>query len=494
MRGDARGGVLRAAAVRSGRGSLGGAWLAAHRAVARTVFAWLRPPPGSALYAQGSFGEGEPVPGLSDLDLFVVVPDDDAPGERHRTLRARWKRAARRLPWLARHVDVRFAEQSELAAAVASAPSIAPAADPPPVPLVAPAGPDEAWLRTRPGPFEPTSTWRLLAGPERRPPVRADVPREAIAWLELSSLWRHAFALVKDPAGAYAPHMAAKLVADAARAWLWLVHRERHSARPAALRRALEVAPAEERWLRRAIDADARLGRRDPPDLTAALGGLARFSELMADRMAALAAGAGSVTVALVGEDDGDPAGPRPLADWKGIVLPGCLDDRVVAVPGDPGDPGSVAAALRAHPRGPWPALQAGSIAVLPALEPPGSRVSFARFRPVMRSLKCAATDPVPLALFDGRAEAAFPELPGFSARHTAGRAVAEHRAWRTHEEQGVDGLLSAARAGLFAASVEEGRPELLLDAESVLARLELEPGDRAGIAAAADGLLARAQ
>ena len=129
---------------------------------------------------------------------------------------------------------------------------------------------------------------------------------------------------------------------------------------------------------------------------------------------------------------------------------------------------------------------------MLPAVEPPGLRVPFARFRAVMRSLKCAATDPAPFALLDGRSDAAFPDLDGFSARSTARRAVAERRAWRAQGEDGVNGLLSAARAGLFSASLEAGRPELLLDAEAVLAQLNLEGGDSAGLAAAADRLLAQ--
>ena len=475
--------------MRSGRGALGPLWRHAHVALARSIFAALRPPRGSTLYAQGSFGEGAPVPGLSDLDLFVVAPDDDgAPGAAHRALRTRWKRIAGRLPWLARHVDVRFAEGSELAAAVASAPSIAPPADPPPVPLVAPAALDEVWLRTRPGPFEPVSGWRLMAGPERRPPRTGRAPRHAIAWLELNSIWRHAFRLVDDPSGSYAPFLAVKVVADAARAWLWLAHDERAAARPAALRRALELAPAEERWLLAALHADARLGHRDAPDLASALGGLAGFSELIATHLFSAAEGAGSVTVTLVGEAITES---QPLADWKGIALPGCLGDRFVAAPGDPRDPSAVKAALGGHGQGPRPVLRNGSLAVLPAVERALLPVPFARFPTVMRSFKCAVTDPVPFALLAGRAEAVFPDLDGFSASSTARRAVAEHRSWRAHGENGVAGLLSAARAAMFADSLDAGRPELLLDAGTVLERLGLEAGDSAGIEAAADRLLA---
>jgi hypothetical protein len=49
---------------------------------------------------------------------------------------------------------------------------------------------------------------------------------------------------------------------------------------------------------------------------------------------------------------------------------------------------------------------------------------------------------------------------------------------------------VSAARAGLFAAALEGGAPELLLDEAAVLSRLEIEPGDRDRLGAAADRLI----
>jgi hypothetical protein len=75
-------------------------------------------------------------------------------------------------------------------------------------------------------------------------------------------------------------------------------------------------------------------------------------------------------------------------------------------------------------------------------------------------------TDPVTFALADGLATARFPEAAGWSARHAARRAVAEHAAWLgalPAEEAGrvLGKALSAGRAALFHQTVEAGEPEL---------------------------------
>ncbi len=470
--------ALRAGVVRTGRGPLGRLWPPAHRLLARLAFRAVRPPRDSALYVVGSFAEGDPVPGLSDLDLCLVAPD--AGGAHSVELHARWKRLARGA--LGRHVDMEFAEQAELAAAERSAPSNAPAVDPPPVAFAESAAGDPGWLRVRPGPFEPLSSWRLVRGPERRPAPRGKQPREAIAWAELDALWRHAFELVADPSGLYAPYMAVKLVSDSARAWLWLERGERVASRTQALRRALDLVPEAERPLRAALAAHARLGTTEAAELGPALDGLALFTERVASAFAAAA----TTEVALTG----DRSGALPLADWKGVALPGSIGDRFAALDGDPADLPAVAAALSAERDGVWRALRRGPLVVLPAVQLAPGLVLFARFRSVMRSVKCPATDPVVLALLDGSSTAAFRELPGFSARETARRAVAEHRAWRAAGGDDEAGLLSAARAGLFAAALEAGAPELLLDEAAVRARVGIEPGDRQGLEAAADRLI----
>ncbi len=99
--------------------------------------------------------------------------------------------------------------------------------------------------------------------------------------------------------------------------------------------------------------------------------------------------------------------------------------------------------------------------------------------------MQCEATDPVSFALARGERTARFPEVPGLSAADCAERALLEHRAWlgAWREDDGpplaawleaqertaapvlqtLGWLLSALRAGLFAASVEAGEPELCL-------------------------------
>ena len=187
----------------------------------------------------------------------------------------------------------------------------------------------------------------------------------------------------------------------------------------------------------------------------------------------------------------GEHSDPLPLADWKGVALPGSMSDRLTPLDGDPADTAALTAALGAERDGVWRALRRGPLVVLPAIQPPSPGLPFARFRSVMRSVKCPVTDPVVIALLDARSTAAFSELPGFSARDTARRAVTEHRAWRAAGGSDDAGLLSAARAGLFAATLEAGAPELLLDEAAVLGRLEISPGDRERLAAAADRLIA---
>jgi hypothetical protein len=106
--------------------------------------------------------------------------------------------------------------------------------------------------------------------------------------------------------------------------------------------------------------------------------------------------------------------------------------------------------------------------------------------------VQCPASDPVSFALLDGRAHAAFPEMPGWSARDWAARAVAEHRAWLTAGrdvpsagdwiaarpravwggQATVGLLLCAARAALLFDSFESGRPALPLTLADVIAEL----------------------
>ena len=117
---------------------------------------------------------------------------------------------------------------------------------------------------------------------------------------------------------------------------------------------------------------------------------------------------------------------------------------------------------------GPYQALRAGSLLVLPAAR---------RWRSRMRAVKCPATDPVSFALVDGGPAASFPDVSGWSAGDTARRAVAERRAsLREKSSRGrgeqLGDLLACARASLFLESVEAGDPELPLTAAATTSAL----------------------
>jgi hypothetical protein len=131
----------------------------------------------------------------------------------------------------------------------------------------------------------------------------------------------------------------------------------------------------------------------------------------------------------------------------------------------------------------PYPALRAGELLVMPTTR--GGH---------LRSVQCPVTDPVSFALADGKATAAFPNVSGWSAKHIAQRAVAEHRAWLglgdgagkpdlrelmlgqarsiAARRFSLARLLTAARAALFAESLQKGEPELPVTAAAVAERL----------------------
>jgi hypothetical protein len=129
---------------------------------------------------------------------------------------------------------------------------------------------------------------------------------------------------------------------------------------------------------------------------------------------------------------------------------------------------------------GPYPALRSGSILVLASVRWP---------RTQLRAVATPLTDPASFALLDGRDVAGYPDVAGWSAQHTARRAVAEHAAWLESPGELRDAgtslamLMSAARAALFLETVAEGDPELPLTVAATLGRLR----DRSGRAAIDD-------
>jgi len=218
-----------------------------------------------------------------------------------------------------------------------------------------------------------------------------------------------------------------------------------------------------------------------------------RISAAVAELVDDLAARAGTTRVELLGAEVGAaPAEGVALLDWTALVLPrldpgltGVVEERLVLGYDDPTDPAALTAAAVRGRIDRVPALRHGSLLIEPTFEVWG----YGR----LRLVQCRSSDPVSTALLDGRAQADFPELPGWSARDWARRAVAEHRAWLfAGENQGpgphrwvgprpasvstapatFDLLLSAARAALFLESVEQGSPALPLRLGDVAAAL----------------------
>jgi hypothetical protein len=422
-------------------------------------------------------------------------------------VRARNRALRRALPWLAPLVSVAVYTESELAEA-AAAPTFTYGLDRSP-PRAAYFGPeatrDECGLRERPGVYGPTEGWQRVSGPPRPlPRPRRDAQDiRASAWLELQFLWAHAFGACADPERAEAPYLSVKLVADSARLLLWLESRERVAGRADALRRALEALPEEQDALRAALALQRALPTQPAPGFEESLPALVSASERVAGHLEAAANAAGSRTVRLVwggpaelvlGSDEEEARRREllPLVDWRArTVVPRTPDEVFLLRRGDPGDPAILGAAAQEGRDGPYPALRAGRLLVLPTTDHWG--------RAILRSVQCAQTDPVSFALARGRDGAEFPELEGWSARDCARRAVAEQAGWLTDgpgEGAGTPRelamLFGAARAALFHDSLDTGDPRLALTGRAVLGALEAAvPGERALLGEAEEALRA---
>jgi hypothetical protein len=313
----------------------------------------------------------------------------------------------------------------------------------------------------RPGLHDTVAGWRLLTGPDRRPPEpeRDRQATRVAAWLELTNWWRWAFKVCANPVEPRASDMCVRLVAEPARIWLWLVHGER-TGRLDALRRVLSLMPEEERSLRWALELHRSLPASPDAPLAEALPAMVRMSARIADAIDAEVGGGERTEVRLAGA----PAdGPLPLADWRALACPPQPREWFDVVAGDPGDPALVGDLAAATPAGAYPVLLAGDLLVLPGAPFPRSR---------LRSVQSPLTDPVSFALARGAGTARFPDVRGWSARDTARRAVAEHSAWIGAPARSLDMLLVAARAALFHESLDDGRPELALTLDETARRL----------------------
>jgi hypothetical protein len=515
--------ALQRHAIRTGSGPLRPVWAATHRcviwAVAKWVSADLRD---SRTYLKGGFGFGEPVYGLSDVDMIIVIDGDPrSPGKTRGRLLERWRRLTVRFPtltdlfqlWVYEEADLRRLdgatylsfERSGLDDERPSAPAF----------LGRRAPSDPMALLDRPGLYGPRRDWRRLGSPRRPPAPISDLSAQTMfAWLELRFLWTHAFLTVVDPTRDSAAYTCQKLVADSARILLWLRFGERIFDREETLRRALQRMPEEARALRQAIDLGRRLPHHPSPPIEDALPFLVRTSSTIAEHLASTADRTSATKVRLAWDKPhrlllSDEAITRastlvtgghrpalvPLADWRARAVPQMLDPALAVVPGDPGDPQRLRELAQANHIGLFPALRTNGILVLPT--------SDVWDHGRLRGIEWAGSDPVSMALINGSATASFPDLSGWSARDCARRALDEHRGWLElgtgaggrlpywikgdtwPEVIELAGLFTAARAAMFADSLEAGDPELQLTAATIAGRLA-EYGTTAGAAAGA--------
>ncbi len=465
--------------VASGRGRL------LYEALARALGAYLARGMRGSAYARGSVAARDVVPGLSDVDLLLVVDGDPRPA------RERWERLRRALPPIGDLARVAVYEREtvqERAAATGLTHGLEETDGARRALYYGPHPPEQDDpLHHRPGLWGVGRDWRLLHGPERRPSPGPPDPhqRRMMAWLEVQSCWRHVFRAAGDElAPAYRRYLLPKLVADLAAVWLAVDRGEKARGRADALQGVAAFIPDEADRLALASEQlDPRAAPVGDP-LTIFLPSLVGITELVADRIRADLAAADAVGVRLIG---GEPSGlvvagdaPRdrllPLSDWLSVVL-GARPDPSFALSGDPCDADALRAAVT--DRGPYRALHGSGLLVLPSDWPRG----------IFRAVQFAGTDPVSFALLDGAKAAHFPDVPGWSARDWARRGVAEHAAWLapgnvsvSSDGQALGMLLTAARVALFADSLVTREPFLPLAAADTAERLAAEDPSAAGM------------
>lgn len=460
--------LARRAMLRTGAGPLRPIWRLAYRAVARGVSAYLRAGDRAAsVYAIGSLGGPDMVYGSSDIDLAVVVPAvAGRPGVAREAMVQRWEELWRMAPPLRLLVFVAVYEDHELHRAAVRSPFLPSGRLFGPGPLADPMN-----LASRPMLEPPAKAWHRLAGPRRLPSAPGpDISsRGRIAWLELQHWWRYAFD-ASVATGPQTPYLCVKLASEPARIWLWLVHGERVPSRTEALRRSIEALPEERETFERALALHRALPQSPDPPLAQTLEAFLRLTGRIARRLGedVEAEGFGDVRLSWAEDELVLAAGlrPLPLVDWRALAWPNPFEEFLAPMPGHPADPATLEAATMAGRGGAYPALRHDALLVLPA-QPHG--------RTLLRAIQSPLTDPVSFAVLDGSPVARFSRAAGWSVEETAGRAVAEHRAWlgagggtgaASGETLGL--LFGAARAGLLLESLESPEPELALTVAAV--------------------------
>jgi hypothetical protein len=469
-------------AVATSRGPLRVLWALAYRAAARVIAAWFARNEAAAVYLRGSGTGPDVVYGLSDLDFAVITEDEEA-AER---VRKRWALLKEGLEPLGRPVECHYVESRATVEAACAASVFTHGLD-----RGAP-GPGAAPMQERPCLDGEVAGWRRLRGRDMRPPNahrrHAELERPSVAWLELQFWWRHAFLVASHPPDAWLALSCVKLVAEPLRALMWLEDGDRRGTRAAVLGEARRRVPEQEPAIAHALDLWRRLPSGAAPDTGLVLRSLAEVSERVARRIGELADGRGYGLVALDGLTADRPldvipeAEALPLVDWRARTLGSAPDQVFVPVSGDAADASRVAEVAAAARTPVYPVLTHGPcVMVLPTTHGGAAR---------QRCAQCPASDPVSFAVASGRNQAAFPELPGWSARDAARRAVDEHavrlpRAHRyeTRSGEGIARLLAAGRVALMAQSCAAGVAALPLTATATATALvEEAEADRATV------------
>ena len=497
--------------LRTSHSPLRWVWALAHHGVMSSVAAYIRHGQRSAsVYVKGTFASGDPLYGVSDIDLITVARHDPAhPGRNRERAKERWARLCQRIPalplliphfWV--YEDADFVEALSGTSLTCGLNGNEPA--PPFVtsrPIV-----DEMGLRDRPGLYPPRKDWRRLSGPERRPQVSPpdDQQRRIAGWLELQHWWRYAFKAVANPDDRHVPYLCVKFLAEPVRILAWVRDGDRIGTRVEALRRALRDMPEEEEAFRLGIELERALPRSPAPPLDEVIPAFTRLSGMIAAHISAATETAGYTDVRLLWGDETELAlhpkaltwlnrlsetnGPivqMPLVDWRALVTADLPDETFVVLNSDATRPSILAAAARASvDRNTFPVFWKEGLLILPTL---------LWLRSMSRAVQCESTDPVSTALIAGAKVARFPNLAGWSARDSAHVATAAHRAWfaawpgenpsSITPLPALGRLFTAARSALFLESIETGLPELPMTVAAIARRLEQSGTSAGGVA-----------
>jgi hypothetical protein len=476
--------LVQRALLATARPPLLGAWRRAYIGAARLA-GWALTAgiaPEATTYARGSIASGSLVPGLSDVDLVIVVPDGapDVPSRVHR----RWETVRRRAPLLTHLVDrPRVHTEAELHRLAGRSPytfGLTPtgAADAAAGALTGTDLLDRNRALERPGAGDPR-TWRPVGGPTRALPTAApDAQATRIAaWLELVYLWKRAYEALADPTAPHTAALCVKLVSAPAAAHALLTGAAVRSDPDALLRHAALLAPERAEAIERVRGVAARLRTLPAPPLADAVAGLCAVSARVADVLEQALAGAGRIEVELRGAT-AEPA--LPLCDWQALVRPGATAATFVPEHA-PLDVDRLRCGAQAAREGMLHAVVDGPLLAFP---------STTRSQVALRAVACAPVDPVSTALVAGEPRARFVEVDGWSAGHWARRAVAEHRAaLAAAPAPTVAAALAAARAELLRLTLAEGAPLLATTHAATLDLLDERTDLGDGVAALHEAL-----